>query len=184
MSRTCSHLSGKKLLFYATLGTEGADSMVLGGEEKSHVIQKSHQMWPKMRLPAYLLSLQGARWVQRHQALPEHLVCLLHQQGQGLPGAQQVPEDKHKRSGIRFPPSLGESTGLVCKGSGLRNVSGLGQEGHSVGHGGQRQKQLKRKRWLGTQVIQAGRGGCVRSPQSYFVPFSRSNRRGPGVGND
>lgn len=141
MSRTCSHLSGKKLLFYATLGTEGADSMVLGEEEKSHVIQKSHQMWPKTRLPAYLLSLQGVRWVQHHQALPEHLVFLLHQQGQGLPGAQQVPEDKHKRSGIRFPPSPGESTGLVCKGSGLRNVSGLGQEGHR----GQRQKQLKRK---------------------------------------
>lgn len=128
------------------------------------------------RLPAYLLSLQGVRWGQHHQALPERLACLLHQRGQGLPGAQQVPEDKHKTSGIRFLPSLGEGTGLVCRGSGLGNVSGLRQEGDRVGHAGQRQKQLKRKRWLGTQVIQTGRGGCVRS--------SRSNRKGPGMGSD
>lgn len=59
-----------------------------------HVQDTPHRKW---ELPAHLLSLQGDRRAQHHQALHGHLFCLLHQQDQGLLGGQQGPEKQHKR---------------------------------------------------------------------------------------
>lgn len=50
----------------------------------------------KCGLPAHSLSLQGDRRAQHHRALHGLLVCLLHQQDQGLLGGQQGPENHTK----------------------------------------------------------------------------------------
>lgn len=163
--------------------------LVLEGKRGSHHPEKSLDMaetkshWTqriRQGLLAHLLFLQGGRWVQRRQAPLEHRVCLLHQQGPGLPGAQQDPDDKHKRNRIKFSPSLGKNTGLVCRGSGLGNVSGLGQERPDrISHGGAEEAQEKEMAWnsrysnWGRKLYQ----GCL-----YPILFPSWGRTGEDLG--
>lgn len=127
---------------------------------------------------AYLLFLQGDRWAQHRLVLLERLFYLPHQQDQGLPGAQQDPDNKHKRNRVRFSPYLEKS-----RGSGLGIV--LLVRGMAWAKRGQMGSATEeQKSQVELKLFKLGEKAIARSPLLYFVPFSRntSTRMGNGLG--
>lgn len=131
---------------------------------------------------AYLLFLQGDRWAQHHLVLLERLFYLPRQQDQGLPGAQQDPDNKHKRNMVRFSPYLEKSTGPVCRGSGLGIV--LLVRGRARAKRGQIGSATEeQKSQVELKLFRLVEEAIARSPLLYFSPFSRNTSRRPRMGN-